>query len=106
MVEFLFNNTGQITVNPLIVLRAVRLHPFGMNTRGALHLFMDARQGKAAFLHIILGRLFIVFQDMRIDKYFLKTFVLRQILRNQIEVDNDQADILADLRSRQSDAFT
>ena len=106
MVEFVLHHTGQITVNPFIVLRAVRFHPFGMNTRGALHLFMNAWQGKAAFLHIILGSLFVVFQDMRIDKYFLKTFVFRQILRNQIEVDNDQADILANLRSRQSDAFT
>ena len=105
MVELVLHHTGQIAADPFVVLRAVELHPFGMNTGGALHLLVDTRQREAAFLEVVLGRFFVVFKDMGIDKDLLEVFVFREILGNQIKVDDDQADILSDLWSGQSDAF-
>ena len=104
MVELMLHDACQIASHPFIVLLELFILISDANPSRALHLFVNTGQAEATFLRDIHLRLVVLF-DIRVDEGTDVAFVLRQILADDIEVDDSQPNGKPHLRRCQADAL-
>ena len=95
---------GKITFHPLVVLYKVLVLIFHMYTCRTCHALVYAGQREATLLHCLLLRIFVVFEDVRIDVDMAEVFKLWEVIAQNIKVDNDKSYVETYLRSCQADA--
>ena len=104
MVELVLHHTGQIALNPLVVVVKLLVVPFYTDTGGTNHLFMDGWQRQTT-LFAGVRLCVVILHDMRIDIHLTETFIFGHILSQHVEIDNRQAYRTTNLGCCQSDAF-
>ena len=104
MVELVLHDAGQIALNPLVMMLELLVVPLDMDARGAHHLLVNGGQRQTAFLGGV-GIRVVGFDDVGIDIHLTEALILGQVVADDVEVDNRQADGTTNLGSSQSDAL-
>ena len=99
----MLHHASQISSYPLIMFIKILIHILYMDACRTNHLLIDTRNRKTSLFRRV-SILLIALQDMGIDESMTESFILRQILAEHIQVDNNEADRQANLRCSQSDA--
>ena len=94
----------EIAFHPLIMLLEILVHILHMNTLRANHLLMNSREREASFLRRISLRI-IIFHDMSIIEHLAEVLILREILRNNIKIDDHYADVTTHLRGSKTNTL-
>ena len=104
VVKLMLHDSGQIALYPFVMLLKRFIHPLHANTCWTLHFFMDRWQRQTTLFRGV-RMLFVILNNMRINKRPSEPFILRHIFREQIKVDHRQSDSLSYLRGSQTNAF-
>ena len=103
MVELMLHDTGQIAVDPLVVRSHILVEILHVDAFRACDVLTETGNRQASFLKRLL-LLVVIFKDMGIHKRVAEALVLREIVFQHIQVDDNHTDGLADLRSSKTHA--
>ena len=105
MVKLVLHDACQVAADPFVVGLALLVQPLHMDTRGAHHLLVNGGQRQTTLFRRI-GLAIVVFDDMRIDIHASEVFILRHVVAQHVEVNDNNTNGTSYLGSGQSDTLT